>query len=129
MKSKVQTQRELDLPRIKHRARRSIKRIGRAFTERRRAAAILCGRVLVAEIRRPISGVKETDVDVIHQIKGLRQRFQAGALSYGEDARDAQIHSLEGIALEGVARLQTHAVIVAKDVAVGVKAGKLGEMV
>src|SRR5438477_6748970 len=127
MKSEVQTQRELDLPRIEHCARRSIKRIGRAFTERRRAAAILCGRVLVAEIRRPISGVKETDVDVIHQVKGLRQRFQAGALSDGEDARNSQVHGLEDIALEGVARLQSDAVIVAKDVAVGVKAGKLCE--
>src|SRR5207237_5300801 len=98
MKSEVQTQRELDLPRIKHRARRSIKRIGRAFAERRRAAAILRGWVLVAEIRSPISGVKETDVDVVHQVEGLRQRFQAGALSDGEDARTSQVKGVEGIA-------------------------------
>jgi len=123
MKSEVQTQRELDLPRIKHCARRSIKRIGRAFAERRRAAAILRGWILVAEIRRPISGVKETDVDVIHQVKGLRQRFQSRAFANGEDARNSQVHGLEGIALESVARLHHHAVIVEKDVADGVKAG------
>src|SRR5262249_41729344 len=127
LRSEGQPQRQLHLPRIEDRPRRAIPRIRRAFLKTLRGRTALCRRVERTEIRRPIDGVEILHVHGVEQVEGFSNGFNAEALAGLENARQAKINRLVAIALEGVARLNTHTVIVAKDIAIGVKAGKLNE--
>src|SRR5205807_4414909 len=76
-----------------------------------------------------IDGVEEPDIYGVEEIECFGDGFHVQALGGLESPGDPEVHRLVGISLEGVARLQSYAVIVAEDIAVGVKPGKLGEVV
>src|ERR1700726_1292097 len=64
-------QRQLNLPRIEHRARRTVKRVRRAFQVSSCAAAAECRRVRRAEIRSAIDRVEKTDVRGVEKVESL----------------------------------------------------------
>src|SRR6267378_2916792 len=123
----VKLQRQLDLPRIKHRARRPVKWVRRAFRVIRCASTAKRRWIGGTEIRRAVDSIKEPDVRCIEQIKRLRDHFKASLLVEGYSAPNAEVDSAEVIPNKGVARLNPDPVVVAKDVSIGVEAGKLGE--
>src|SRR6267142_3252736 len=123
----VKLQRQLDLPRVKHRARRRVKWVRRPFRIVSRASTAKRRWIGGTEIRRSVDRVEEPDVRCIEQIKRLRDHFKASLLVKGYGAPNAEVHGAEVVANKGVARLNPDAIVVAKDVSIGVEAGKLGE--
>src|ERR1700732_5167775 len=126
--SEGQSQRELDLPWVIQRPRRAVIRVGRTVQEslRRRTALGRC--VKVAEIGCAIHRVKEPYVDGVQEVECLSHGFNVQALCRLESAGNPHIDGLITISLERVARLDSDAVVVSKDVAIGIKAGELGEI-
>src|SRR5262249_50077375 len=102
----VELQRQLDLPRIEHRARRAVERVRRAFGVRERATlAAECPGINGTEVRSAIDGVEEANVGGVEQVEGFRQELQAAPLPEREGAADAQIHRAEIVSDECIARL------------------------
>src|SRR5258707_15513499 len=73
----VKLQRQLDLSRIKHRARRPVKWVRRPFQIVGRAGTAKRRWIGWTEIRRSVDGVKEPDVRCIEEVKSLRDYFKA----------------------------------------------------
>src|SRR6267378_744214 len=123
----VKLQRQLDLSRIKHRARRPVKWVRRPFRVIRCASTAKRRWIGGTEIRRSVDRVKEPDVSCIEKVKRLRDHFKASLLVKGYSAPNAEVHGAEVVPNKGVARLNPNAIVVAKDVSVGIEPGKLGE--
>src|SRR6267378_5189099 len=123
----VKLQRQLDLPRVKHRARRPVKWVRRPFRVIRCASTAKRRWIGWTEIRRSVDRVEEPDVRCIEQVKRLRDHLKAPLLVEGYSAPNAEVDSAEVIPNEGIARLNPNAIVVAKDVSVGIEPGKLGE--
>ena len=82
-----------------------------------------------AKIGRSISGVEEPHVDRVEQVECLSDSLQGRLLANSENPGNTQIDVAVTIPFESVSRLNTYAVIVPKDITVGVEPGKLGEVV
>src|SRR6267142_4075398 len=123
----VKLQRQLDLSRIKHRARRSVKWVRRPFRIVSRASTAKRRWIGGTEIRRSVDRVEEPDVRCIEQVKRLRDHLKAPLLVEGYSAPNAKVHGAEVIPNKCVARLNPDPVVVAKDVSIGIETRKLGK--
>src|SRR6267142_1967872 len=123
----VKLQRQLDLPRVKHRARRRVKWVRRPFRIVSRASTAKRRWIGGTEIRRSVDRVEEPDVRCIEQIKRLRDHLKASLLVEGYSAPNAEVHGAEVVSDKGVARFNPDTIVVAEDVSVGVEAGILAE--
>src|ERR1700687_290541 len=101
--------------------------MGRASPEKGASAAYRCA-ACRAEVSCAIGSVKEANIQRIEQIKGFGNELKFSFFSNHEAARKAEVYGFQRIALEGVARVDAHTIIVAKDVAIGIEAGELGEV-
>src|SRR6266849_4960783 len=119
--------RELNLPRVEGGARRPVIRVWRSFQEALRSAS-LCRWIKRAEISRAVHGVEEPNVDCVQQVESFGDELDFLILMDIESPREAQVHGLQAVAPEGVARFDSHTVVVSENVAVGIEAGELGEM-
>src|SRR5947209_16670693 len=90
---KGEAQRQLQLPRIKHRARRAVSRVGRAFAEVGAGAADR-DTTNGAKIRGAIGGIEEADIYGVEQIEGFDHSLQMGAFGQVEGPRKTHIHAL-----------------------------------
>src|SRR5258708_7339888 len=121
------TKRKLNLPRVEGGSRRAVVRIWRSFQESL-CRAPLCRWVKWAKVARAIDRIEEPDIDGVQEVESLSDELDLLVLMNIEGAREAQVHGLQAVATEGIAGLDAHAVIVAENVAVGIKAGELGEV-
>src|SRR5260370_21351531 len=92
-----------------------------------RALASEGGWIGGAEIRCAVDRIEKANVRLVKKIERLGDHLETLALLERNGARDAEIHRPEVVANKGVARLDADAVVVAKNIAVGIEAGKLGE--
>src|SRR3982074_1688063 len=76
----VKFQRQLDLPRVKHRSRRRVKWVRRPFQIVRCASTAKRRWIGWTEIRRSVDRVEEPDVRCIEQVKRLRDHLKAPLL-------------------------------------------------
>src|SRR5207249_4441114 len=84
-------------------------------------------RIRRTKIGRAINGVKEANVGRVEEIEGLREDLQAASLLERKGSSQAKISGAEIVANEGVAGLDADTVVIAEDVSVRVKTGKLCE--
>src|SRR5579859_2282018 len=124
-----QPQGKLDLPRVVDGPGCAVVRVGRSFQEFLRGRAALGSGIEIAEVGGAVHRVEEPDIHGVEKIEGLGHRFHVQFFCGLEGTGNARVDRLVAIALEGVARLNAYAIVVAEDVAVRVKAGKLGEVV
>src|SRR2546430_1381221 len=114
-----EAQRELDLPRIENRSRRTVSRIRRAFKiSRWRCRTIRRRGVEWAKISRAISRVEEAHVDRIENVEGLRNAFQVQLFRDSKSSRNPQVDRLEAVAFEGISWFDADAVVIAEHVAI-----------
>src|SRR5271168_5274272 len=119
---------KLKLPRIQHGAGRPVQRIRRALLEElRRTETSRSIRIAVAEVSGAVVGIEITDVHSIGDVKSLHEQFKFEPLADGERASQANVERCQPIAPESIPRLDSDAVIVAKDVAVHVEPGEFRE--
>src|SRR5947209_16470021 len=84
---------QLDLPRIKHRSRRSVQWIRRPFREEvRRPRTPKRHRVLWAEIRSAVHGIEEPDIRRVEKVEGFRDQLKVPLLAERNRPPDPQIH-------------------------------------
>src|SRR5712692_6240002 len=119
------TKRELNLPRVEGGARRPVIRVWRSFQEALRSASLRRW-IERAEISRAIHGVEEPNVNCVQQVESFGDELDFLILMDIESPREAEVHGLQAVAPEGVARLDSHTVVVSENVAVGIEAGELG---
>src|SRR5437588_8843833 len=125
---KGEAQSQLQLARIKYRARRSVGWVGRTLPEVGTRPAY-CNSPNWAEVCGAVCSVEEADIYRIQKVEGFNHRLQMGTFGQVKGPRQAHIYTLIGIATEGISRLDANAVVVPEDVAVGVEARELGEVV
>src|SRR6267142_3801404 len=123
----VKLQRQLDLPRVKHRSRRPVKWVRRPFRVIRCASTAKRRWIGGTEILRAVDRIKKPDVRCIEQIKRFRDHLKASLLVEGYSAPNTEVHGAEVVPNKGVARLNPDPIVVAEDVSVGVEAGILAE--
>src|SRR6267378_2473517 len=125
---KVELYSQLDLPRIEYGTRRSIQWIGRTLAEAggRSRAAERRG-IRRTEVSRAVHRIKEANIRCVEKIESLGQECKAAALLERDGATEAEIHRAEVVSHERVARFDANPVVIAEDVAVGIKAGELGK--
>src|SRR5215813_7654240 len=127
--SKAYSQRQLNLAWVVHRSWCSVVRIRRALQELLRWRTSLRRRIKRTEVRRAVNGIEESHVDRVEQVECFSNGFNAHALNRLEAAREPEINGLVAIALESVARLNAHPIVVAEYVSIGIKSGKLSEVI
>src|SRR5712691_2738985 len=120
--------RELNLPRVEGGARRPVILVWRSFQEALRGRTSLRRWIERAEIGRAVYGVEKPDVNGVQQVESFGNELDLLLLVDIKCAGEAEIHGLQAVAPEGVARLDSNAVVVSENVAVGIEAGELGEM-
>src|SRR5262249_33480148 len=124
----VELNRELNLPGVIDRPRRTIQRVRRTFQETRRSNGTAeCRRIEWAEVRRTVDPLEEAYVQRVRQVEGLSENFEAALLLEGKGAAQTQIDRTKIVSDESVSSLNAHAIVVPEDVAVGVEADKLAE--
>src|SRR4029077_12689961 len=106
----------------------SIRRIWRSLLEER-ASGTVGGTASRTEIRCSVGRIVVIHVQGVQQVEAFRHRLQVDSLVQGKRPRKPQINALEGVSPESVATLNADTVIIPKDVAVRIEAGKFGEIV
>src|SRR5437016_12388479 len=123
---KIELQRQLNLAWVEDGPGRAIKRIWRALAEAgRRCRAAKCRRIERAKIRGAVNRIKEAYVQSIPEVKRFGDELEAALFLESELACKAHVNRAEIIADKGIPRLDARAVVVAEDVAIRVKPGKL----
>ena len=125
-----QTQRKLNLARVEYSPRRPVRGVRRALAEGARPATLrrwIAGQI--AEIRCPVRGIEKADIQRVEHVESLGQSFKVYLLGEMESPGHAHVHTLIAVAFKGIPRFNPDAIVVAEDIAVGVKACKLGEIV
>src|SRR2546430_6478528 len=124
-----QTQRKLNLAWVEYCAGRSIRRIWRTLpVECGCSEATWCTGIRPAEVGRSITRVEVANVDRVQQVEGFRQELETQLFTNWEGALQSNVDGLQCVPLKCIARLVTDPIIVSKDVAIGVKASILGEV-
>src|ERR1700682_416674 len=119
----IELQRPLTLPRIEHRARRSVKCIRRSLQMIAiRAVALESGRIHRTEIRSAIYRVEEPNIGGVEKVERFRNHLQASLLAERKRAPHADVDGAEVVSDKRVARLDAHSVVVSEDVAIRVEA-------
>src|SRR4030081_345498 len=94
---------ELQLARVEHRARSSVKRIRRTLSiGRRRSEAAWGSWICSAKIRRPVARIEITDIHRVHQVIGFRHKLKLQVLTNGKAAFQANIYRLQGVSPESI---------------------------
>src|ERR1700687_2610167 len=123
----VEFQRQLNLPWVIDRPGRAVERIRRAFQVSGCAGAAECRRIHGTKIRRTIYSVEEPNIGRVEKIERLRDYFHVSLFAEGNGACDAEIDGTEIVAGKRVAWFDADAVVVSKDVPIGVESSEFGE--
>src|SRR5437868_3608137 len=83
----------------------------------------------LAEVRCSVCGVEEAHIQRIKNVERFRERLQVDLFGDVEGTGNSHVHALVTVTLEGIPSFPPHAVVIPEDVAVHVRACKLGEVV